>query len=147
MNKKSICMILSLLLVLGLCACSEQEPPEHTSGPGRMVRRIEIASHPEDPNFVRTYTTQENMNALLGILRTISTDQEPEQAPDLEGGQNYYTATVTFANGERSIYYLLGHTYMRQGDEPWYLIDPERSEEFVHFLRDHPSDDSSAPEA
>lgn len=144
MYRKITAIFLSLVLLLSLCACGHREPPVSTSGPGRMVRRIEIASHPSDPDFDRTYVTQENMNALLGILRSLSTGEEPEQTPDLDGGQNYYTASVTFANGEQSVYYLLSHTCMRQAEDDWTLIDPERSEDFVRFLLDHPSDDLPA---
>ena len=144
MYRKITAIFLSLVLLLSLCACGHREPPVSTSGPGRMVRRIEISSHPSDPDFDRSYVTQENMNALLAILRSLSTGEEPEQTPDLEGGQNYYTASVTFANGEHSVYYLLSHTYMRQGEDDWALIDPERSEDFVRFLLDHPSDDLPA---
>ena len=140
-KKLSILLILSILLT----GCGLDAPSiENSIGPVRMVRRIEIASHPSDPDFDRCYVTQENMNALLAILRNLSTGEEPEQTPDLEGGRNYYTASVTFANGEHSVYYLLSHTYMRQDEDDWTLIDPERSEDFVRFLLDHPSDDLPA---
>ena len=143
--KKSLFLIcLTLLLALGLSACGEEAPPAETAdGPGRMVRSIEVAIHPADSAFDRTYVTQENMNALLALLRSMQTDVEPEQAPDLQGGQSYYTATVTFTNGQQSIYYLLGHTYLRLGQEDWCVVNGEQSKQFNTFLRDHPSDDFS----
>ena len=83
--KKSLFLIcLSLLLALGLSACGEEGRPDETAdGPGRMVRSIEVAIHPADSAFDRTYVTQENMNALLALLRSMQTDREPEKAPDL----------------------------------------------------------------
>ena len=142
--KKSLFLIcLSLLLALGLSACGEEAPPAETAdGPGRMVRSIEVAIHPADSDFDRTYGTQENMNALLALLRSMQTDREPEQAPDLQGGQSYYTATITFANGQQSVYYLLGHTYLRLGQEDWCVVNGEQAKAFNTFLREHPSDGS-----
>ena len=143
MKRRMTALFLSLLLALGLCACGEDVPVENPNGPGRMVRRIEVAIHPRDERFDRTYVTQENMNELLNLLRSIHTDAEPEQEPDLDGGQSYYTATVTFANGQQSVYYLLGHTYLRLGEEDWCVIDTDRSLKFSEFIRTHPTDDGS----
>ena len=85
------------------------------------------------------------LTLLLALLRSMQTDREPEQTPDLEGGQSYYTATVTFANGQQSVYWLLGHTYLRLGDEPWCVITTEQASCFTDFIRTRPSDDGSAP--
>ena len=143
MKRKRIALFLALMLLLS--GCGHDTPHAEGTGPGRMVRRIEVAIHPEDPNFSRTYGTQENMNELLNLLRSIHTDAEPEQEPDLAGGQSYYTATVTFANGQQSVYWLLGHTYLRRGDEPWCVITSEQASCFTDFIRTRPSDDGSAP--
>ena len=140
---KKIALLLTLLLLLS--GCGNDTPHTDGTGPGRMVRRIEVAIHPEDPDFARTYVTQENMNELLSILRSMQTDVEPEREPDVSDGQNLYTATVTFANGQQSVYYLLGHTYLRLGEEDWCVIDTELSRQFGEFIRSHPSDDGSVP--
>ena len=139
MRKRALALILALLLLL--CGCSSDSPHTEGTGPGRMVRRIEVAIAPADARFDRTYVTQENMNALLALLRSMQSDIEPEREPDVDNGQSLYTATVTFANGQQSVYYLLGHTYMRLGDDPWCVITGEQSLAFNTFLRDHPSDD------
>lgn len=144
MVRKMIAIILCTLIVVGLWGCGEQEPPVSSSGPGRMVRRIEVAIQPHDPEYDRLYVTQENMNALLTLLRSMETDERPGEEPDVDGGQSCYSATVTFANGEQSVYYLLGHTYLRLGDADWCVIDPELSRQFVDFLQEHPSDDGVA---
>ena len=82
------------------------------------------------------------LSLLLALLRSMQTDREPEQTPDLQGGQSYYTATVTFANGQQSVYYLLGHTYLRLGQEDWCVVNGEQAKAFNTFLREHPSDGS-----
>ena len=110
-----------------------------------MVRRIEVAIHPADAAFERVYVTQENMNELLTLLRGMENDERPEMEPDINGGQILYTATVTFANGEQSIYYLLGHTYLRLGDNPWCVINTDLSRKFIDFIKNHPSDDGPQP--
>lgn len=145
MNRRYVSLI--LVLVLLLTGCGRDIPGiESSSGPGRMVRRIEVAIHPQDPDYDRTYVTQENMNALLALLRSMVTLEEPEEEPDLEGGQSYYTATVTFANGQQSRYWMLGHTYLRLGDEDWCVIDTVKARSFIQFLLEHPSDDVPATE-
>ena len=145
MLRKITAMLMSVLLLLNLCACGRETPPSQSSAPGRMVQRIEVAIHPADPDYDRTYVTQENMNALLALLRNMETTDFPETEPDPEGGQTLYTATVTFANGDQSVYRLLGHTYLQLGDNPWCIVGTERSMEFSKFILEHPSDDSSAP--
>lgn len=138
-------MILILVLLLGLTGCGDDEPIVNSNGPGRMVKRIEVTVEPREERYERTYVTQENMNELLAMLRGMADGEEPETEPDVDGGQVCYTATVTFANGEQSVYYLLGHTYMRLGSDPWCIIEREQSMGFTEFLRDHPSDDGSVP--
>ena len=141
--KKILCILLSVILCLSLAACGDEEPVS-SGGPGRMVRSIQVSIHPADERFDRTYVTQENMNALLTLLRAMETDTPPESDPDLEG-QTYYTATVTFANGQQSVYYLVSYTYMRLGGDPWCLVDPDLAMKFNQFLKEHPSDDGSVP--
>ena len=144
MNRKNIALLLILTLLLGLTACGGDDEPEITgTGPGRMIRRIEIAIHPEDAAYARTYVTQENMNQVLSMLRAMQTDSRPETEPDINGGQTLYTVTATFANGEQSVYHLLGHTFLRLGDDDWCVIDPERSEEFVRYLLANPTDETA----
>ena len=111
--KRALALIMTVLMLLSLCACGGETPPAQSPGqssaPGRMVQRIDVAIHPADPDYERTYVTLENMNALLGLLRDSQTQDYPETPPDPEGGQTLYTATVTYANGEKSVYRLLGH--------------------------------------
>lgn len=148
MKKHCVLLALALWAVCILSACGDADPSEsrpQSGGPGRMVASIEISVQPHDPEFDRTYVTQENMNSLLALLRSMSGGAEPEQEPDINGGQNCYNATVTYSNGDQTIYYLLGHTYMRLGSEPWCLIEREQSMAFTDFIRTHPSDDGSAP--
>lgn len=142
MFRKLTAITLTILLLLSLCGCGNETPPHSDSAPGRMVRRIEIAIHPADPAFDRTYVTQENMNELLTLLRSMETETYPEQEPDPAGGQSLFTATVTFANGAQSIYRLLGHTYLQLGDDPWCVISTEQAMRFSSFIREHPSDDT-----
>ena len=145
MLRKTTAILLAAVMMLGLCACDREPKPSQSAAPGRMVQRIDVAIHPSDPDYERTYVTLENMNALLGLLREMKTQDYPETTPDPEGGQTLYTATVTYANGEKSVYRLLGHMYLQLGDDPWCIVGTERSMEFSKFILEHPSDDGSAP--
>ena len=141
MKKRILALV--LLLSLLLCGCGDDSPKSDSGAPGRMVRRIEVAIRPENPEYDRVYQTQENMNDLLALLRSMENDEIPAQEPDVENGQSLYTVTVTFANGEQSIYYLLGHTYLRLGDSPWCVINTELSRKFIDFIKEHPTDDGT----
>ena len=139
MKKRMIALMLVLSILL--CGCGGDTPKESSGAPGRMVRTIEVAIHPQDPEFSRVYETQENMNDLLSLLRSMQTDEIPAEEPDIDGGQSLFTVTVTFANGQQSVYYLLGHTYLRNSDGDWCIIDNSQSMAFNRFLRERPSDD------
>ena len=141
MKKRMIALMLVLSVLL--CGCGDDTPKADSGAPGRMVQTIEVAIHPEDPEFSRVYETQENMNDLLALLRSMQTNDVPAEEPDIEGGQSLFTVTVTFANGQQSVYYLLGHTYLRNSDGDWCIIDNSQSMAFNQFLRERPSDDLS----
>ena len=141
MKKRMIALMLVLSVLL--CGCGGDAPKADSGAPGRMVETIEVAIHPQDPDFARVYHTQENMNDLLALLRGMETDDVPAEEPDIEGGQSLFTVTVTFANGQQSVYYLLGHTYLRNSDGDWCIIDNSQSMAFNQFLRERPSDDLS----
>ena len=91
MKRKTIALLLAALM-LTLTACGGRDPVPAGTGPGRMVRRIEIAIHPEDAAFERVYVTQENMNELLTLLRGMETDVRPETEPDIASIPNISTA-------------------------------------------------------
>ena len=139
--------ILALVMVLSilLCGCGDDTPKSDSGTPGRMVRSIEVAIQPENPEYDRVYQTQENMNDLLTLLRSMESDNVPNQEPDLHDGQSLYTITATFANDQQSVYYVLGHTYLRNSDGDWCIIDREQSMDFNQFLQDRPSDNIPAP--
>ena len=139
--------ILALVMVLSilLCGCGDDTPKSDSGTPGRMVRSIEVAIQPENPEYSRVYQTQENMNDLLALLRSMENDNVPAQEPDLHSGQSLYTITATFANGQQSVYYVLGHTYLRNTDGNWCIIDRDQSMAFNQFLQDRPSDNVPTP--
>ena len=143
MKRKRIILVLLLALLLTACGGNETPPVQQGTGPGRMVRRIEVAVQPEDHNFSRIYVTQENMNELLALLRSMETENLPDTEPDIHSGQTCYSATITYANGEQAVYYVLGHTYLRLGNNPWCLIDSSLSRQFSEFIRSRPTDDGS----
>ena len=63
MKKRMIALMLMLSVLLW--GCGNDTPKADNGAPGRMVKTIEVAIHPQDPEFARVYETQENMNDLL----------------------------------------------------------------------------------
>lgn len=110
------------------------------TAPGHLAVQIDVAMHPQDPDFARSYTTEQHLTDMLRLLRTMSFGQEPEQTPDLEDGQNYYSIQITYANGATSTYYLLGHRYIRLRSGEWRQTEQTLTMAFSEYLRDHPED-------
>ena len=135
--KRERMLILLLTLLLMLTACGKTEDPAAQPGalPGRMVQKIEVAIHPEDEAYAKTYTDKDQMSPLLRVLRDMDTSKHPEEEPSLSDGQTYYTVTATYANGSSRIYYLLSHKYLRIDDGPWYIIDSNDAMELVQLIR------------
>lgn len=150
--KKQIIRLLSLMIVLAmLSGCGivdklvAQVAPDETrrSTPGLMVQRIDVSITPTDLDFERHYQTQENLTAVLNVLREMSTADVPEEEPRLGDGQTYYTITATYSGGEQQQYYLLGYRYLKVGDEPWCEISFDSAMGFTRFIKEHQSDDGS----
>ena len=74
--KKRILALVMILSIL-LCGCGDDTPKSDSGTPGRMVRSIEVAIQPENPEYDRVYQTQENMNDLLTLLRSMESDNVP----------------------------------------------------------------------
>lgn len=146
--KKRMLQILALLIAVStLSGCGLSNLlPDVTTGrelPHLMVRTIDVSMSPRDPEFERHYQTQENLTALLNLLREIATSDLPEEEPKLGDGQTYYTVTVTYASGETRDYYIMGYRFLKVGDEPWCEISHDNAMRFTQFIRDHQSDDGS----
>ena len=146
--KKRIVQITALLVAVSMlsgCGLSELLPDVTVGSelPHLMVQRIDVAMSPRDPEFERHYQTQENLTALLNLIRDISTGKTPEEEPRLNDGQTYYTVTATYASGETREYYLVGYRFLKVGDEPWCQISFESAMSFTQFIREHQSDDGS----
>lgn len=147
--KKRIVMLPAVLLaaifILTGCGLIDLLPDMTVAReiPHLMVQRADVVMYPRDPEYERHYQTQENLTALLSLLREIEGGEIPAQEPELGDGQTYYTVTVTYASGETREYHLLGYRFLKVGNEPWLEIDHEDAMSFSQFIRDHQSDDGS----
>jgi len=146
--KKYIPFTAALVLtafLLGGCGLTDLLPDVTTGRelPHLMVRSAEVSIHPRDPEFERCYVTQENLTALLNLIREIKTSDLTDEEPKLSDGLTYYTVTATYASGDTRAYHLMGYRYLKVGDEPWCEISHEDAMRFTQFIRDHQSDDGS----
>lgn len=138
-RKRTILCLLALLVILSACGNSNNDTPtEQTGVPSRMVEQIDVAIHPEDDDFARSYTDMEKMSPILRILRDMDTTHVPEEEPSITDGQTYYTITATYANGESRVYYLLSHKFMRIDDGTWCEIDNSDAMDLIQYIRDTP---------
>ncbi len=113
------------------------------SGPAKLVKQMEISFYPDNPSHARHYSSEENIGALLTLLRSFQTKDTPDRQPNLHDGQSYYTITVTYSNDLTYQYYLLGHRYLRMGNDQWMEIGTANAMKFIHFLDEHPNDASA----
>lgn len=144
-REKLIGCLLAVALLLGGCGSpGEQDAPQTSQVPGRMVTDIEIAVTPSDETMVRHYTDIEKMSSILRFLRDMDTDELPEEMPRLDDGQTYYTITATYANGTSRVYFLLSHQYLRVNQEQWHQISTEDATELIQYIRATP--DTGTPE-
>lgn len=138
--------IILFFLALSLTGCGSilEETSPSAEVPGRMVQQIDISIHPHDEELERSYTDIQQMSTILKMLRDMDTNDVPEEEPDLDGGQSYYTVTATYANGESRVYYLLGHQFLCHDTKPWCQVDSGKITELIQYIRENP-DDGSAP--
>ena len=146
--KKRMIQLTALMIALSLlggCGFSDLLPDVTTGRelPHLMVRSVDVTMSPRDPEFERHYQTQENLTALLNLLREITTNDIPEEEPRLGDGQTYYTVTATYASGKTREYHILGYRFLKMGDEPWCEISHDNAMRFTQYIREHQSDDGS----
>ena len=147
--KKKILAVLALVLVMttisgcGLVSLLGPGVTEDTDLPHLMVRQIDVAMYPSDTELARHYESQQNLTAILQILRTLVTTKAPEKAPDLEDGQTYYTVTITYSCGDSRVYYMVGYQYMKAGEDDWCVIDFNKAMELTQYFRTHPSENGT----
>ena len=111
--------------------------------PHLMVTQIDVEMHPANGSFSRHYQSQENLTTILRLLREMASERYPEEQPELDNGQNYYTVTATYASGKQQVYYVLGYQFLKVGNEDWCAIDFDRAMNFANYLQKHPSENGT----
>ena len=138
--KKKIIVFLLALSAVAMSACSLLDSaPTTDATPSRMVTKLDIATNPADEDDARSYTEQETISFILRALQDLKTDDYPLEPPALNEEKNYYTITVTYANGDISAYYLLEKQYLNFGGETWCIVDNTKAVELLRYITDTPS--------
>ena len=152
MTKRLLQLTAMVLCILSLSGCGMIHAAispliplvtEESDLPHRMVQRIDVILNETDAEFERHYQTQENLTAVLQLLRQLAVTDIPDEAPALDSTLSYYTITATYASGEQQIYRLLSPQYLKIGEEDWLQISPELAANFTAYLEEHQSDDGS----
>ena len=152
MKKRLIQMTALILVLMSLTGCGNLQAAispliptvtEESDLPHRMVQRIDVLLTEKNADFERHYQTQENLTAILQLLRIMMTTDIPQEAPALDSSLSYYTITATYASGEQQVYRLLSLQYLKVGENDWLQISPELAVNFTDYLQAHQSDDGS----
>lgn len=147
MNIRFVALIL-LLVMFCLSGCSisaagfETTAPNlpDPAAPGKMVEHIDVCFRPDNPSYTRHYCSETNIQDFLTLLRSLQTNTYPDHQPNLLDGQSYFVITLTYSNDMTQEYYLMGHRYLRTGDNQWREIGTDNAAKFIQFLKDHPAD-------
>lgn len=97
----AVCMLSGCGIVNTLLTAITPNGGVDKSVPHRMVQSIDIRLYPSDMDFDRHYESQRNLTLLLRMLREMTSTEIPEDQPDLEDGQSYYTVTASYSCGEK----------------------------------------------
>lgn len=136
----AVCMLSGCGIVNAAVSLIAPDVTEANDLPHLMVTKIDVSLYPGDSEYERHYEHQKNLTAVLQMLRAMTTDEVPEDQPELSDGQTYYTVTATYASGEQQRYYILGYSFLKVGDEDWCQVEFERAMGFANYLKSHPSD-------
>lgn len=144
--KKSIAIITIVLIMAVLSACSPVDllldpiaPQPDDFVPARMVASIEVSSHPEDPDLIRSYTDAETVTTVLRQLKDLETNEPPKNEPKLDEEDNYVAFTVKYANSQSETYCLLEKQYLRDSNGDWHIVDRALAIEFLSSIENTPN--------
>ncbi len=146
--KIKVVALLLVLAVVALSGCSiaatglETTVPDspNTPAPGKMVEHIDITFQPDNPTYTRHYSSEANVRDFLILLRSLQTNEYPDQQPNMLDGQSYFVISLTYANEMTQHYHLMGHRYLRTDNGQWREIGTDNAKKFVQFLEEHPND-------
>ena len=132
---KKVCEILLLCFLLSGCALRTRTVPLC-----QVVEKVEVVGTCGEEVVQRTYTTSEKKVAILNYLRMLHPIYRAKGDPQRQMGEEY-EITVWLSGGEKTVYHQKGLAYLQKNQEPWLMIDPEKSETLYPLLLEMGSDE------
>ena len=138
---KTTALILCMFLLAGClsgCGSAAREIPSGNpriqSVPQRLVRQIDVALHPENPEVDRVYTRQAPLNKMIRLMREIDCSTPAPHPEALDQADSYYSFTFTYSDGSQREFRLLSHQYFNNSRDGWVEIPRDQAMKLTSFI-------------
>ena len=113
------------LLPLLLCGCAKSEIPK---GPMcRVVTQVEVTATIDGEVNENIFTASKEMESVMCYLRLLQKGKKADIDPD-SFRSDYYEITVSYSDGQRTVYRQLHKDFLQIDDGPWRTIDGAKIE-------------------
>ena len=117
-------MVVFLLSVL-LWGCAKSEIPQ---GPMcRVVTQVEVTATIDGEVYASTHTASKEMESVMCYLRLLQKGKKADIDPD-SFRSDYYEITVSYSDGQQTVYRQLHRDFLQIDDGPWRTIDGAKIE-------------------
>jgi len=114
--------------------------PEATAARAKEIVSIEVSTLPENPAYVRNYTTSDKIESVRAYLDSLSwKDLSSDDNPDTHAGMTFMV-TKTFSDGTTKSYYFLGNQYFKFDGIDWKVLNYIQGIELENIINDRPTD-------
>ena len=119
--RKMVVFLLSFLL----WGCAKSEVPQ---GPMcRVVNRVDVTATIDGQTYGETHTASKEMESVMCYLRLLQKGKKADIDPD-SFRSDYYEITVSYSDGQHTVYRQLHRDFLQIDDGPWRTIDGAKIE-------------------
>lgn len=112
--------------------------PTEPEAPSRLVIQLNVGTYPLDTEQARTYTAQLDLDTVLALLQELPSEDAAPDAPDPGAADDFYSITLTYADGSTAVCYLIEDQFFRDESGTSYLVQPVCAAQLREFLKTHP---------
>lgn len=127
------CFFILAFTVSG-CRATSQTPPI-----SRVVTQITVEATNSGQLSKKLYTAPDKMKVILNYLRKLDPYTEADIEPDTFR-TDAYQITVSYSDGNNTVYRQIYNQYLQVGNGPWKRIDPIYGGALLPILSNMPGD-------